>query len=160
MSVEQLLEMQQSGMQIESHAHTHTPLELLSNSEMQWELTHSKNFLEKHLEKDVTFISFPHGSYNKGVLEAAKNAGYLGCGTSNFGYSTSSSKNYEKPRILIRKNYDISEFAKISQGSKLTFIKGKLIQHSKNLIKNTIGIERYQNLYSMRNRLKRAGQFN
>ncbi len=159
MSVEQLLEIQQAGMQIESHAHTHTPLELLSNSEMQWELTHSKNLLEKHLEKDVTFISFPHGSYNKGVLEAAKKAGYLGCGTSNFGYSTSSSKNYEKPRILIRKSYDISEFAKISEGSKLASIKGILMQHSKNLIKKTIGIERYQNLYSVRNRLKRAGQF-
>ncbi|MCZ6593383.1 MAG: polysaccharide deacetylase family protein [Bacteroidetes bacterium] len=159
MSVAQLLEIQQAGMKIESHAHTHTPLELLSNSEMQWELTHSKNLLEEHLEKNVAFISFPHGSYNKKVLEAAKNAGYLGCGTSNFGYATSSSKNYQLPRILIRKNCHISEFAKISEGSKWTFIKGKLIQNSKNLIKNTIGIERYQNLYSVRNRLKRAGQF-
>ncbi len=159
MSVEQLLEIQQAGLQIESHAHTHTPLEMLSNSEMQWELTHSKDLLEKHLEKDVRFISFPHGSYNKGVLEAAENIGYLGCATSNFGYATSSSKNYEKPRILMRKNYHISEFAKIVEGSKLASIKGKLIQHSKNLIKKTIGMERYQNLYSVRNRLKRARQF-
>ena len=65
MSQDQLLAMQQSGMQIESHAHTHTPLELLSNSEIQWEVTHSKKLLEKNLEKQVKFMSFPHGSYNK-----------------------------------------------------------------------------------------------
>ena len=155
MSVEQLLEIQQSGMQIESHAHTHTPLELLSNSEMQWEVTHSKNLLEKNLEKQVKFMSFPHGSYNKTVLQTVKNSNYLGCGTSNFGYAVSSSTMYELPRILIRKNHDISQFSKLVEGGTLTFFKGSIIQKSKGLIKNTIGIERYQNLYNIRNRIKR-----
>ena len=125
MSREQLLEIQQSGMQIESHAHTHTPLELLSNAEMQWEVTHSKKLLEKNLESQVKFISFPHGSYNKTVLQAAKNSDYLGCGTSNFGYAVTSSQMYKLPRILIRKNHDISQFAKLTAGSTLTFLKGK-----------------------------------
>ena len=160
MSREQLLEIQQSGMQIESHAHTHTPLELLSNAEMQWEVTHSKKLLEKNLESQVKFISFPHGSYNKTVLQAAKNSDYLGCGTSNFGYAVTSSQMYKLPRILIRKNHDISQFAKLTAGSTLTFLKGNIIQKSKGLIKNMVGIERYQNLYNIRNRIKRTSATN
>lgn len=156
MSQDQLLEMQQSGMQIESHAHTHTPLELLSNSEIQWEVTHSKKLLEKNLEKQVKFMSFPHGSYNKTVVQTVKSSNYSGCGTSNFGYAVSSTKMHELPRILIRKNHDISQFGKLAEGGTLTFFKGSIIQKSKGLIKNTIGIERYQNLYNIRNRIKRT----
>lgn len=158
MSREQLLEMQRSGMQIESHAHTHTPLELLSNAEMQWEVTHSKKVLEKNIEGQVNFISFPHGSYNKTVIQAVKNADYLGCSTSNFGYAVS--QMYKLPRILIRKNNDISQFVRFVEGSTLTFLKGNIIQKSKGLIKNLVGLERYQNLYNMRNRIKRTSATN
>ena len=160
MSWKQLLELQSHNIQVESHTHTHTPLESLSSSEIQWELTHSKNLIEEHLGKQVRFISFPHGSYNKFVLQAAKNTGYSGCGTSNFGYATLSSKIYELPRMLIRKNHDISQFAKFCSGSKLTLLKGSLIQKSKNMIKNAVGHERYNNLHEIRYRIKRSAGLN
>lgn len=156
MSWSQLLEMQTEKMQIESHTHTHSPLALLSNIEMQWELTHSRNLLEERLGKQVNLVSFPHGAYNNKVLKAAYNAGYSACGTSNFGYACTASKIYELPRILIRKNNNISQFARLCEGSQFTFLKGRMLQKSKDLVKDAIGLERYQNLYNIRNRLRRT----
>jgi len=159
MSWKQLNEMQNHNMEIASHTHSHTPLELLSNSELQWELTHSKNLLDENIGKNSARLSFPHGSYSKIVLNAAKNAGYLSCATSNFGYVTSSSKVYELPRILIRKSHDISQFVKVCEADKLSILKSKIIQKSKALLKSTVGIEKYQGLYKIRNRIKRPTAF-
>lgn len=159
MTLEQLLEMQEHKMQIGSHTHSHTPLELLSNLEIQLELTRSKDFLERHLGKQVRFISYPHGSYNDTVLEAAKDAGYLGSGTSNFGYAGFASKMYELPRVVIRKKHDLAQFARFCQARRLTLLKGEMIGKSKALIKNTIGLKRYQNFYNLRNSIKRTSVF-
>jgi len=93
-------------------------------------------------------------------LQAAKNTGYSGCSTSNFGYATLSSKIYELPRILIRRNHDISQFAKFCSGSKLTLLKGSIIHRSKTMIKNAVGHERYDNLHEIRSRIKRSSGLN
>ncbi|NIR50945.1 polysaccharide deacetylase family protein, partial [candidate division KSB1 bacterium] len=156
MTWEQLMEMQNHHMQIESHTHTHTPLELLSKAEIEWEVNHPKEFLEKHLGKQVKFISLPHGSYNRETLLIARKAHYLACATSNFGYATPKTNAYTLPRILLRRNHDISQFARLCEGGTLIWLRERLIHQSKSLIKDAIGIGCYNKLHKIRYRLDHA----
>jgi len=148
MSWNELAEMQEQGMQIESHTHSHYPLELLTDSKIQWELEHSKAVLEDHLNKRVKFVSFPHGSYTQKVISAAKYNRYGACGTSNPGYVKPSSLPYTLPRIMIRKHYGISEFRKFCECRIGHILKSVFIQQTKNRFKDIIGLENYMTLHS------------
>jgi peptidoglycan/xylan/chitin deacetylase (PgdA/CDA1 family) len=55
---------------------THCDLTVLSPEMLEKELVESKSVLESILGSDVTSLSFPHGKYDKVVLEMAKKAGY------------------------------------------------------------------------------------
>jgi len=160
MSWQQLAEMQQQNMHIESHAHTHTPLELLSELEIVREVTHSKTMLEQKLNKPVRFMSFPHGSYNKTALDAARDANYLACGTSNFGVVHEFSDTFELPRILIRKKHTIMKFESFCRGRGLELFKEQMLNRTKNSVKHLIGLNRYQNLHNLRYRIKRQSVYN
>lgn len=148
LSWDELAEMHKDGMQIESHTHSHNPLELLPDSKIQWELEHSKALLEDHLYKKVRFISFPHGSYNQKVIGAAKDSRYIACGTSNTGYIKRSSQLHVLPRIMIRKHYGISEFKKFCECRIGYIMKSMFIQRTKNRFKDIIGLKNYMILHS------------
>lgn len=155
MSWEQLTELQQQHMAIESHGHTHTPLELLPQSNITDEVTRSKLLLEQKLNKDVNFISFPHGSYNESILNEVREAGYLACGTSHLGYATKSSDAFELPRILIRNTHTISQFEAFCQAASFSLLKAQALYATKNAFKNLIGLQRYQRLHDFYYRIRR-----
>lgn len=148
MSWNELAEMQEQGMHIESHTHSHHPLELLPDSKIQWELAHSRAILEGRLNKNVKFVSFPHGSYNKNVLNAAASNCYYACGTSNLGYVKPSSRLHALPRIMLRKHHNIAEFKKFCECRTGHILKSVLIQQAKNRVKDIIGLKNYMILHS------------
>ncbi|RMD88552.1 MAG: polysaccharide deacetylase family protein [Calditrichaeota bacterium] len=153
MNWEQLLEMHKNNMHIESHTHTHNPLELLSSAELEWEFIHSKEILEKHLGKAIQYISYPHGSYNDHTITAAIKTHYRACTTSDFGYVTIKSNPYKLPRVMLRRTHKLTKFAKICERDILIFLKEKFVYNFKKMIKRYIGIERYNQLYKIRYRL-------
>lgn len=68
-----------------SHTHSHYPLGLLSEKKMNFELEHSKNYLEKLTESNIQMIAYPYGTIeacNDLVADAAKINGY------SFGFTT------------------------------------------------------------------------
>lgn len=67
---------------IGGHGKTHRPLAELPFNEAREELRISKLELENILGREVTTMSFPHGSFNAQLLEAARELGYKKCGTS------------------------------------------------------------------------------
>jgi peptidoglycan/xylan/chitin deacetylase (PgdA/CDA1 family) len=67
---------------IGTHGKTHTPLATLGPKEAQDEMRASKLDLENILSREVTTMSFPHGSFNREILRLAKEVGYKKCGTS------------------------------------------------------------------------------
>jgi len=156
MSWAQLREMQGGGMRIESHTHSHTPLERLSNLEAQWELMHSKRVLQEYLGKPVSFISFPHGSYSGRVLEEARRSEYAACCTSRFGDVTVGADAYELPRIMIKKSHDIEYFRGVCEGRVLTRLKGRLVDSGKSVVRNAVGLGTYNRLFELRHRLTRS----
>lgn len=78
---------------IGSHGHSHTKLSTLSPSDQKNELSISKAILEDIIGKEVSSMSYPHGSYNTNTLEIAKELGYKLCFSSHIGVNTYSNLN-------------------------------------------------------------------
>lgn len=72
----QLKELEQNGIAVESHTQTHRKLPMLSDDEIRRELVNSKAILEEKLGKQVTAIAYPQGRYESRVGQAARAAGY------------------------------------------------------------------------------------
>lgn len=73
----QLKEMQQNGIDIESHTANHDDLSLLSYEKQVRTLSVSKQFLESLLGKKVRYVALPCGKYNSYTEKAATDAGYV-----------------------------------------------------------------------------------
>ena len=78
MTWDQLSELKDAGMSVQSHTMTHPLLSLLGSDEVSKELRNSKQVLEDRLSCSVDFVSLPYGSYNKDYKKLAINAGYIG----------------------------------------------------------------------------------
>ena len=149
MSWQQLREIQDAGMHIESHTHSHVPLELLADDDVDDELNRARQSIAQHLGKQVRYLSFPHGSYNKKILKQAEHAGYQACGTSNTDYARSDSRLMELPRLLIRRSFDDGQFQRICRAETAVMLQQKLIQKSKSLVKDTMGLQNYMVLHRL-----------
>ncbi|MES3037371.1 MAG: polysaccharide deacetylase family protein [Bdellovibrionota bacterium] len=83
LNVHELREMVKNPLvTIGGHGKSHSNLLHLSHEAAVAELTESKKTLEDVLGKEVTTMSFPHGGFNEGLVEAAANLGFKKCGTS------------------------------------------------------------------------------
>ncbi|MBV1911048.1 MAG: polysaccharide deacetylase family protein [Kangiellaceae bacterium] len=76
MSWEQLKEMSQAGMSIQSHGHYHNYFSDLNEQDITEELIKSKQLIEENLEKEVTVFAPPGGRYDSRVVAIAKTLGY------------------------------------------------------------------------------------
>lgn len=77
MDDEQLKEVDRSKfVNIESHAYWHNNLGNISLEEAQKELVDSKQYLESLLQKEVTELAYPDGSYSRVLLDFAEKIGF------------------------------------------------------------------------------------
>jgi len=77
MSNNQLIEVDKSPyVRIESHAFWHNNLANIPLIEAEKELIDSKKYLENLLQREITEIAYPDGSYSRELLDVAQNLGY------------------------------------------------------------------------------------
>lgn len=68
------------GIEIGSHALEHKPLTDVLEEEARTSLIVSKKILEEKLNREIKAVSYPCGSFNEGIVEMARSAGYAyGC---------------------------------------------------------------------------------
>lgn len=84
------------GVTIGSHGATHFPLGACGDEALSEELHGSRCLLEDRLGMPVTAISYPHGSVNRRVVEAARRAGYTLGACSRMDINKS-----RRPRLLL-----------------------------------------------------------
>ena len=100
LSQSQLIELSKiPGVTIGSHSHSHAHLARLSSLEIHNELRQSKEWLEQTIQKVVTTLSYPHGSFNAEVVRLAADAGYKFAATSKWGVYQVGTRPLEIPRI-------------------------------------------------------------
>ena len=110
MTWEQVIEMQQAGMDIGSHGHSHEILSHLSVEEQREELTLSKKVIEDHIKVPVEALAYPVGgknTYSPETCKIAKECGYKVAFTFIAGYNRNpGSTPFELLRIPVEDNWE------------------------------------------------------
>ena len=76
LTLDQVLEMQDAGVEFESHSWSHRDLTGLSVEECVRDLRDSRELLSDLLGRRVTLLAYPRGLHDGAVREAAERAGY------------------------------------------------------------------------------------
>lgn len=73
----QINELSESGLcTIASHSVSHAAFDRLTPGQIEYELMHSKQLLESHINNQVNHFAYPYGRYNNNTLKMIENAGY------------------------------------------------------------------------------------
>lgn len=150
MNWEQIKEISDSGMSIQSHGLNHYSLADLSEKELKEELLISKKIIEDKISIDVKYFSVPGGFHNKRVFSVAENLQYDGACTSVPGFV--SKRNVRKEfkiynRFMITRRTDFETFKALINFSRKIEIYYKGNYLVKNTIRKFIGNRNYQKVW-------------
>jgi len=147
LSWNELQEMADQGMAIQSHTLNHIPLTTVSMTTVQSELGRSKLILEQRLGKAVHFVSYPHGAYNEEIIKIVQQSGYRGSCNSEIGYYTRTTNPFKIKRIDVRRYYDLDRFVSIIQNDFLFLLRLKVSSKFKQQVKKIVSEKNYNYIY-------------
>jgi peptidoglycan/xylan/chitin deacetylase (PgdA/CDA1 family) len=76
LSLDQILEMRDAGLDFGSHSYRHLDLTSLTEAECQLDLKRSKEILEDFLKRPVKHLAYPRGLHDAQVRQCAERAGF------------------------------------------------------------------------------------
>lgn len=100
----QLKEMQNNDVTIESHTRTHPYLPDLNKEQLLDEIVNSKKDLETGLQTPIKFFSYPSGGYSEEIKEIVRQANYEGACATNRGYDRFQTSPFELKRIRVNED--------------------------------------------------------
>ena len=148
-SWQQLHEMAQHGMSIQSHGKTHKFLSTLSREEAFNELKISKETIERETGDNVWSISFPGGRYNEQTLECGQETGYQHYFTSKFDCNKPDNNATLMSRFAIRHNISPEEFSTFINPGILFLLGNRFTSFIKSSLKSLIGQNTYHAIYRL-----------
>jgi peptidoglycan/xylan/chitin deacetylase (PgdA/CDA1 family) len=93
MSDSQLRELETRGMEIGGHSMTHPNLAMLSEAQLEKEISGCRHSLQERLGSAVNFFAYPGGRFNRAVIQHCQKAGYRGaCSTIAWGKNSTISE--------------------------------------------------------------------
>src|SRR5665811_509684 len=107
MNISQLNTLYSAGWDLSSHTETHQYLTTLTTSQLNTELSNSKNWLNSSgFTRASMFLAYPYGDYNNAVISAVKANGYLAARTVDDNlthpqFNLNSSSIYELPTLMV-----------------------------------------------------------
>ena len=111
MSLDQLKDMQQRGIEIGSHTSDHLALTSLDAETQFGQIHYSKRFLEWSGLSTIYSLSYPNGAVNDEIIEILKREQYLTAVTGDAGLNTLETNPYKLYRVHIRKpRFGLTEF--------------------------------------------------
>jgi len=102
---EEIKEMSDYGIDIESHTVSHVKLSTLSYKDQLKELKNSKETIENITDKPVISIAYPEGKFNKDTKKATLEAGYSMGFTIDRGYADRNDNPAQLNRICVDYTY-------------------------------------------------------
>lgn len=143
---EQVLEMQNQGMSIQSHGMSHTFLTSLDKAGQLFELQESKAILERKLNRPISYFSLPGGRYDRDSFPLAASVSYQAVCTSKIGLNAHPCPLFLVERIGIKRTFSLDTFAKILRGRRTTLFCLKGQQFLLDMAKRGLGDSRYVRL--------------
>lgn len=124
MNQDELLEMQNYGIEFGGHTSTHPRLAELSTEQVKSEIINSKSNIEKIIGKELLSFAYPYGSLNEEVKKIPQEAGYKFAVATDSGSIVFSDDLFEIRRIGIFPTNNLFNFKRKVSG-KYNFIKVK-----------------------------------
>ncbi|MGL5670861.1 MAG: polysaccharide deacetylase family protein, partial [Cetobacterium sp.] len=124
MNQEELLEMQNYGIEFGGHTSTHPRLADLSIENVKSEIINSKSNIEKTIGRELLSFAYPYGSLNEEVKRIPQEAGYKFAVATDSGSIVFSDDLFEIRRIGIFPTNNLFNFKRKVSG-KYNFIKVK-----------------------------------
>jgi peptidoglycan/xylan/chitin deacetylase (PgdA/CDA1 family) len=112
MTAAQVLEADRAGIEIGAHTVDHADLAIQSPDGLRYQLTASKETLERLLGHPVLSLCYPSGRFNSAVTAAAQNAGYQNATTTRWGSFRSLAGRYLWDRLRISGGERLDQFAR------------------------------------------------
>lgn len=150
----QLKEMIDGGMSVQSHTVSHPPLSTISDAQIKNELLESRKIIEKNLGVKVDFLSLPHGDFNSRVKIIAKQVGYKAIFSTDPKYFCKNNNNLLIGRIEIRYEDNMNYFISIVEKRCRLLIFLRLIKMIKFYFRSFIGVNNYRKLYRLINKIE------
>ncbi|MCL5736496.1 MAG: polysaccharide deacetylase family protein [Actinobacteria bacterium] len=116
MNWQQLKQMYEAGMAIESHTVHHLGLTGLGSTRLKGELVQSRESIERELGRAPLVLAYPASNYNESVIRAARAAGYLMGVTAGPGRSLSPESPFTWPRLRVSRGLSLKAFARLVGG--------------------------------------------
>ena len=101
MNWQQVKEMSNNGMIMQSHTVHHVNLTKLSPEDALKELTESKEIIQREVGKPVRYLAYPTGATDKATVQLVRKAGYRGAFSVRFGEAGPDSNLFSIERIPI-----------------------------------------------------------
>lgn len=124
MNQDELLEMQNYGIEFGGHTSTHPRLAELSTEQVKSEIINSKSNIEKIIGKELLSFAYPYGNLNEEVKRIPQEAGYKFAVATDSGSIVFSDDLFEIRRIGIFPTNNLFNFKRKVSG-KYNFIKVK-----------------------------------
>jgi uncharacterized lipoprotein YddW (UPF0748 family)/peptidoglycan/xylan/chitin deacetylase (PgdA/CDA1 family) len=124
MNWDQVSEISDSGMDIESHSRTHARLSILPPEQAWREIDDSRKILENRVHKPVLVFAYPFGSYSDKVISLVKDAGFDTAVTVdglNGGYLFRADQSYALSRYAVRGEDNLDSIVQLIGGRKSVF---------------------------------------
>ena len=110
MTSQQIKEMSDYGIDIQSHTASHSHLNQLTYEEQLSELKTSKEKLESIIGKPIISVAYPFGDYDDNTILASEEAGYSLAFNTNKGLADRDDNPLNLNRIYISSTYSIEDF--------------------------------------------------
>ncbi|MBL7196526.1 MAG: polysaccharide deacetylase family protein [Candidatus Omnitrophica bacterium] len=104
---EEVRELNSLGFEIGSHMTNHRDLTKLGESDIRFELIHSKELISEKVGNKIQVFSYPYGKTNQIIVKIAKEAGYIG------GCSSFSGSNYSNTNKFLLRRTEIGGYDQI-----------------------------------------------
>lgn len=104
MSWDDIREMADNNISIGSHTVSHPKLSTLADNEIEREAGKSKDIIQRHINREVVFFSYPYGGrdfFNDKIKEILKRQGYQCASSTVYGVNDLNSDLFELKRIPI-----------------------------------------------------------
>lgn len=145
MSWDQIRELSDWGMSIQSHGLDHKFLTECDDVELKKQLQLSKELIEENISKKVTLLAPPGGRYDQRIIDVAKSCGYKFILMSEPGHINSMDE-FLIPRMAVLNMHSVEDLVKMRSRLSLLNIKNKVKYKFLYVIKQIIGNSRYEKI--------------
>ena len=109
MTLDRVVELERSGMEIGSHTVSHAQLDTLTAGRLRAELVDSKAVLEDTLGHPVPHLAYPHGYNSPRVRAMASRAGYETATAVRHALSSDRDERYRIARLIVRRGHTVAD---------------------------------------------------